>query len=203
MIKIGQYYVPAILGEEKVDGLEVVETTAYSHDFDNGLKLMEHSYIDNDFVTAIEIFIAKSEDPRRVVWAGDYADVEVDENGKPVIIQGGEANIYGLSELQSPVKLTPEDVPADFKLDKDSHPFILNFDTHQYVDKRNVPEIADWPGNFIHPLPLLTAEGNGRGGGDFQGEHPLVGSWARHHIAIVSELPPGSWEELKFDLAEE
>jgi hypothetical protein len=37
---------------------------------------------------------------------------------------------------------------------------------------------------------LLTAEGNGRGGGDYKGsnEH-LVGTWARHVISVEKEIP--------------
>lgn len=51
---------------------------------------------------------------------------------------------------------------------------------------------ADSRGFRIHPLPLLTAEGNGRGGGDYHGAHEtLVGSWARDVISIEKELPVG------------
>ena len=43
-----------------------------------------------------------------------------------------------------------------------------------FVDKNKIPKItAEWVGNSdyrIHPLPLLTAEGNGEGGGDFFGK---------------------------------
>lgn len=43
----------------------------------------------------------------------------------------------------------------------------------------------------IHPLPLLTCEGNGRGGGDFRTENEdylkLIGSWARNRITIQTK----------------
>jgi hypothetical protein len=51
-----------------------------------------------------------------------------------------------------------------------------------------------------HPLPLLTAEGNGRGGGDYRGESPLIGSWARDVISVETEAPT-DFEELLFDLS--
>jgi len=55
----------------------------------------------------------------------------------------------------------------------------------------------------IHPLPLLTCEGNGQGGGDFYGEDnkKLIGKWARNRISIESTKPKG-YAELIFDLKE-
>jgi hypothetical protein len=50
-----------------------------------------------------------------------------------------------------------------------------------------------------HPLPLLTCEGNGRGGGDYRGDSPLIGSWARDIIS-VEEVKPEGFEELAFNL---
>ena len=41
---MGQYYQPLLIDDS---GSMI---TAYSHDFDNGLKLMEHSWIGNNFV---------------------------------------------------------------------------------------------------------------------------------------------------------
>ena len=47
---MGQYYKP--VNTETLEHL-------YSHDYDNGLKLMEHSYQRNDFVTTVESLLAK------------------------------------------------------------------------------------------------------------------------------------------------
>ena len=44
---MGQYYMPTLIAE---DG---TVSTLYSHQYDNGLKLMEHSYIGNKFVNAV------------------------------------------------------------------------------------------------------------------------------------------------------
>jgi hypothetical protein len=44
--------------------------------------------------------------------------------------------------------------------------------------------------NQFHPLPILTAEGNGRGGGDYRGaDEDLVGTWARDVISVEMEAP--------------
>jgi hypothetical protein len=59
---------------------------------------------------------------------------------------------------------------------------------------------TEWP-FIINPLPLLTCEGNGRGGGDFHKEDPLVGKWARHRVVTTNTKPEG-YKEIKFNLYE-
>ena len=74
---MGQYYRPISLEKKE---------SVCSHDYDNGLKLMEHSWIGNDFVNVIEHLIAE-DGPwfgTRIVWAGDYAEPELDENGNVI-----------------------------------------------------------------------------------------------------------------------
>jgi hypothetical protein len=42
----------------------------------------------------------------------------------------------------------------------------------------------------IHPLPLLICEGNGRGGGDYDGSnYDLCGTWARDVISMEETIP--------------
>ena len=81
--------------------------------------------------------------------------------------------------------------------------------TKEFVDKTKTPKDGD--GWAIHPLPLLTCEGNGRGGGDFyvnaerkQGNVSLIGTWARNRIGVVSKKSdiPKDYKELVFDLVE-
>jgi hypothetical protein len=69
------------------------------------------------------------------------------------------------------------------KRDVISYRYLVNHDTQQYVDK-------DKDGD-IHPLPLLTAEGD-REGGDYRGSNEeLVGIWARNILSAENEVPPG------------
>ena len=68
------------------------------------------------------------------------------------------------------------------------------------MDKDKVS--ANRAGYKVHPLPLLTCEGNGRGGGDYRPEdHPLIGIWARDVISVEKEKPDG-YVEIAFDLIE-
>ena len=63
----------------------------------------------------------------------------------------------------------------------------------EYVDKDIAPE--DKEGWKVHPLPLLTCEGNGRGGGDYRLRNEFIGYWSRDRIS-VEEKAPKDYEEL-------
>jgi len=186
---MGQYYKPISVEKNQF---------VYSHDYDNGLKLMEHSYIGNNFVGVVEKLISKGGawHGDKIVWGGDYADPEVDANGE-VIKEAYEGKMYDLT-LYSKVrdnKINPVETKGK------SPRYLVNLDTKEYVDLKNVPPFDD--GWQIHPLPLLTCEGNGRGGGDFRGEDPngLVGKWARNRVVMETVKPKGC-KEIVFDLVE-
>ena len=76
--------------------------------------------------------------------------------------------------------------------------YIINHSKKQFVDKTKAPKQENFA---LHPLPLLTCEGNGRGGGDYRDDAPIVGKWARDIIS-VEEVAPEGFEELVFDLVE-
>lgn len=192
---MGQYYHPVSL-----DTMEHL----YSHDFDNGLKLMEHSYVGNNFVSAVEMLLIEGGrwDKHQIVWAGDYADGELP--GTPLYGINPESErpftIQDHLEDSKKLRFLIEGIPAD-------HIYLINFDKKQYVDKTKIPVGGNWGEDepfYIHPLPLLTAEGNGRGGGDFRGADPkgLIGSWARNRLGLRNAIPEG-FTEVIFDLVEE
>jgi hypothetical protein len=170
------------------DFTERIDGWAYSHDWKNGLKLMEHSWVGNKFVDAIVRDLVSR--PRRLVWAGDYADPE-----PGVLVNGDLATLYHY--VYETVHLAPYQIkPADHDRVYPAR-YLVNHDLKVFVDMKNLPE--DREGWQIHPLPLLTAEGNGRGGGDFGGHggrhsKDAVGSWARHEISV---LPASSWKRFE------
>jgi hypothetical protein len=177
---MGQYYKPAILGKNK----KKVEKWLYSHDFDSGLKLMEHSWVENPFVKSFERLIVNN--PQHVVWAGDYADV----------CKGLKTNVYDRCKDSNQV---PKDevYPVSVLASR----YIINHTKKEFVDKTNIPDNDGW---YIHPLPLLTCEGNGRGGGDYRcdDKNNIIGSWARDLISVNSQVPE-DYKELFFDLIED
>jgi hypothetical protein len=230
---MGQYYRPVFLNEKNKPLLSVS-----SYDFGSGAKLMEHSWMGNSFVRFVEKHLMLQ--PQKLVWAGDYADNEnpktltkadikphIDNdneywNEKKILEDG--LTLYTLSENVG--KLTPdEDIPKD--KDKWSYKFkkvapltakyLVNFDKKEFVNKSKTPISND--GWQIHPLPLLTCEGNGRGGGDYhESDKPLVedengvltkkfklvGRWSRNKIGVVSKKSdiPKDFKEIIFNLKE-
>jgi len=174
---MGQYYYAVILDAH---GNIVAWMSAFP--YDSGIKLMEHSYIDNAFVNTFE-FSLSPEGPlykSRVVWAGDYADNE----------PGQEKNLHDLCNDDEKKLITPAEKNAS------KYRYLVNHTKRQYVDKTKA-------GN-LHPLPLMTAEGNGRGGGDMHDAPSFVGSWARDVISVEEAIPDvENFQEIVFELGEE
>lgn len=152
-----------------------------------GPKLMEHSYIGNLFVSTLKFAIFNC--PSQVIWAGDYADKEPDS----------EQNMYDLIETQSLIgpdfdyetqKEVQQVLRDKLQSEIERMLYLVNETKGLYVDYSKVKE-DDY--HFrIDPLPLLTAEGNGRGSGDYEGRNMnLVGSWARDIIYVTDTLPEG------------
>ena len=60
------------------------------------------------------------------------------------------------------------------------------------MTKKEYVKIPEYNENewTIHPLPLLCADGNGRGGGDYNGTNMnKVGIWAYDKIGISNDIP--------------
>lgn len=209
VIDMGQYYIPMIL-KDRADGAagERVAFAFYSHDFGNGLKLMEHSWRRNDFVGVVAAFLAAQ--PGRLVWAGDYADPEPgsennlyemvgeEEYTRPLVrIGGAPALSCGWDEEGARYSAEEVNVEATVDLDREEElRFFVNIDRGEYIDVAAAPDEgaagdSTWAGWQIHPLPLLTSEGNGRGGGDYRvmPGAELIGTWARQRIVALTERP--------------
>ncbi len=177
LTKMGQYYIPVFLNKKG----EIIGWMT-PHNYSNGAKLMEHSYISNNFVSAVELLLAS---PRfadsSVVWAGDYADKEGD----------GEKNLYHIcQDEKKDLQLHPEEMNMSM------YDYIVNHTKKQFVSKDRSEKYTT-----LHPLPLLTCEGNGRGGGDYYDgrDHTILGYWARDSISVEKKRPD-EYVEILFDL---
>lgn len=133
-----------------------------------GSKLMEHSYVNNYFVSKVLAVLRNT--PSRVAWVGDYSDDICPKE------------IYDLCWKCEHSKIN---IRPDFDCG-----LLLNHTKKEYVDMLEYVESQD---NTLmpHPLPLLTAIGNGRGGGDYRGENrDMVGTWFNDEIEYASLKPP-------------
>jgi hypothetical protein len=193
---MGQYYKPI-----NTDKIQFLYSHDYKYEFEgrdgnmvqcgNGLKLMEHSYIGNNFVGAVERLLlpdgAWYKD--HIVWCGDYADFFSDSDGNEIGF-----NWYTfVGENEDQTKITPFN-DKDNIIDE-KFKFILNHDKKQFVD-RSKKLTTQWDDDtFINPLPILLADGNGRGGGDYHGDDmDNVGVWAYDPISIEDNVPKGFTE---------
>lgn len=156
---MGQYYIPVCL-----------ETEEYlcSHDYDNGLKLMEHSWVDNNFVGVVSNLLLKGNlwYKRRLVWCGDYTDdglylerCKCDDETE---------NLYGYASNN--FKRLGKNLKSKYPK------YFINESKKEYVDVEKAKESRY---GSVHPLPILTSSGNGNGGGDYHGSNEdMVGIWA-------------------------
>lgn len=183
---MGQYYRPAIITKEG-------QLRSYSRlvaDTDKEYtpaKIMEHSYLGNFICKCFSSLIY--ENPCRVAWVGDYAgDEEVMKRYPKLNSVWEDKNV----EKEDKVNLLLPNNPLDIgelnliNLDKKCY---LNIPNYVLQCSKNTSDREDW---LIHPLPLLTAIGNGKGGGDYYGTNEeQVGCWAMDLIYFSSKIPEG------------
>lgn len=204
---MGQYYMPTLIAK---DG---TISTLYSHEYDNGLKLMEHSYIGNNFVDAVCTQIWKN--PMKVAWIGDYSKIPWEGTyTKHISRDDFEEICYKVwGNEQESFRIHPK--PHEYLTMEKRRRYLINHTTKEYVDLESYIEKNKWHEKSewstyangrvvdnktyeydvcVHPLPLLTACGNGRGGGDYYDCFPNyndVGRWAFCEIELTEIRPKG------------
>lgn len=132
--------------------------------------------------------------PTRVAWVGDYADdfnwdSEVIDQ-RPIPSKLWES--AWKSEKEEDIKYKKFNYEGKY-LCNHTVGLAVNFDVYMGMCK-------DKYGSIIHPLSLLTACGNGLGGGDYCRDLPdaeCVGCWCNDSISIEDELPKG-FEEVEY-----
>jgi len=181
---MGQYYSCVMCNEKN-------ERQVY---YTYGLKLMEHSWWKNPPMMFISKLLYKN--PMQVCWVGDYADEEYDwENVEEKDFWYGSAwGDSNKTELTENVK----GILLDGK-------YLVNHSLKIYVDCDKYKKQNERNGWIIYPISLLTAKGNGRGGGDYHENNPdfdHVGDWACNTISVEDEIPAG-FEEVEYNFVEE
>lgn len=172
---MGQYFNPIILDEH---GKVVVWMNAQT--YNNGLKLVEHAFLRNNFVCTFEYGLSPEGiyHKSRVVWAGDYASFEPES----------ETNLYQRCTEYNMIRPSEKNTSV--------YRYLVNHSKRQFVDKSKVPTKDGWT---LHPLPMLTAEGHTNA--EYRGSSRLVGSWARDVISVEREREAlADYQELVFDL---
>ena len=213
---MGQYYTPIILS---ANGGKTVGSF-YSHAYDEGLKLMEHSWVGVRFVDSVIAKAMSIKKPFTLVWFGDYA--ELNEDVLPLTehrafdpannVGGIHRDYVRMFQRAHRVyegdlyRVAPEDAAISEYIKYAQDAVFYDTVTHQKLSMRKYVAHAiasgDEEGSIIHPLPLLTCLGNGKGGGDYRGsDQEWVGSWALHALAAIPESaglpdPDGEWTDI-------
>lgn len=208
---MGQYYKPIIIYPDNS------VATLYSHQFDGGLKLTEHSWISNELVNAVYSRINKN--PRKVAWIGDYSADDYQECGEPYTQQLPYEEFMKFyqcawSDENEDLQIPPSRYSQeDLNLINHStrRMYLINHTLREYLDlgkyiKRCTVKEGNFEGFCMDPLPMLTACGNGRGGGDFRRSesntgYEQVGIWAFHQLEI-SRTPPDTYIERSYGFVE-
>ena len=227
---MGQYYYPVLM--TGTGGRLIGSFYAHSFD-DNGLKLTEHSYIGNQFVESVIAKAMFSGYPTTIVWIGDYACLEDDvlpltahafSNPKDNVagIRRDYPRIFLRAQraMDNEVRRIPSDDPEIVEFLPKAKKIVMydllrrekinlrEYEEHAIAERVKNGTKQNWfddPREFIlHPLPILTCSGNGKGGGDYSGtDMEMVGAWAMHPILIQEEGQPdpvGKWKDISTEL---
>lgn len=187
---MGQYYrgvvvrdVDTLAGDEE----RIVLASLSPYKFNNGAKLMEHSYIGNNYVNAYMQLLGEYGPfyGQMFAWVGDYSD---------------EEEMWGFyTKAYDETDAATFDIYKNVIFEKREYKYLLNLDRKEYVVLPEYKE-DEWQ---VHPLPLLTAVGNKRGGGDYYGEdEDSVGLWAFNHIGFANSVPE-DYKQVRFNFREE
>lgn len=71
--------------------------------------------------------------------------------------------------------------------------YLINHSKKQYIHPHKIGnglklrEQVGWEYSTSTALFMLLAASNGRGGGDFQGDSPLIGSWAGDRVSVLGD----------------
>lgn len=175
---MGAYYECTI--EE--DGTKVRHCT---HAVDNGLKLMEHSYVGNSYVERMMRIIENN--PAKIMWVCDYTDEEHPWS------------------WDNTAEATRESTRAIKPMEEASY-FVVNNDKKMFIDMAKYKELYEfdpedkWP-LIIHPVPLLTnSEDGSMGGGDYHQEWSQRGAWAGDELYTTNEEPDDSYKDVTEDV---
>lgn len=169
---MGQYY--RILTQDKNGKFKVYDRSVNKKYM--FAKLTEHSWIGNSFMDSFCTTIINK--PQRIAWIGDYAE-ELDN------IPNEIDKDYLKTLYEMTWKKLHSNTVNRAKIDYRKY-YLVNHSKNDCIDLNTyIKENTDEYGWCIHPLSLLTALGNGLGGGDYHGTNQdIIGSWCWDNISL-------------------
>ena len=155
------------------------------------LKIMEHSWVGNFFADSIARLLYKNR--MRVAWVGQYANhikAEKIDEIYPFVWEKDHGKWVKIRLLTLEGR----------HFVNHSKKIYFDFDAYAERSVRRDEDDEEW---IVHPLPLLTAVGNGMGSGDYRGVNQNdVGSWYLDLISIEDEIPE-NYEAVEYTFYED
>ena len=164
-----------------------------------GLKLTEHSWIGNEWMDAMAYLIYQC--PSKILHFGDYCEDEDFEDLNPEAKEVWKARckndtfpVFDIQDLYNSIGN-----PSVIKFDYEGK-YLCNHDQMCYIDMSEyMNDNKDKDGWILHPLALLTAVGNGKGGGDYSGPNESdLATWAWDEVSIEDTIPEGYSKEEEY-----
>ena len=137
-------------------------------------KLLEHSYWANPFVLAVASKLWRTKG--KLAWVGDYAE-ESDFNWNEEFSNSHDEGVPRTDLEYNGFRLEGK--------------YFINHSKKMIIDLDKYKELLKDIDMIISPIPLLTAVGNDKGGGDFhKGSgigYDLIGTWAWDVVEITDQ----------------
>ena len=144
--------------------------------FDCGTKLMEHSYLPNDYVNGILNWIG--EDKKfNLIWLCDYHE--------------GNITWDNTKEVKLTFKYEYNTKNKYYTYTNFFGGYVINHDLGVYIDLAEIYKIlrdmgVEWK---IHPLPILcNSDESSMGGGDYHQEDSRRGLWCNHKLELTCDI---------------
>lgn len=180
---MGQYY-NILVGDMPIS--EKTTYKVYDRSVDTQYtmaKLTEFSWFGNPFCDALANELLN---PKIVIWCGDYA--ENSDLEKIPYCQYKHITVDKIWDSANYETIAKKEFDW-------SNKYILNLSKSEFINvnkywNNSVITIDEEPW-VLNPIAILTAVGNGRGGGDYFGsDMDHVGRWAGDVIVISEKYPP-------------
>ena len=137
-------------------------------------KLLEHSYWGNPFVLAIASKLWRTKG--KLAWVGDYAEAS-DFNWNEAFADSHKEGVVRNDLIYNGFRLEGK--------------YFINHSKKMILDLDKYRELLKDVDMVISPIPLLTAVGNDKGGGDFHRGtgvgYDLIGTWAWDVVEITDQ----------------
>lgn len=197
---MGQYYRPVVKIKNRIRVIN-------PFDYDDGLKLMEHSFVGNPTVNAVIEHLTLY-GPCRVAWVGDYSNTEsLDKDGKHFLprVFNDETKRKRVMDMWEKAwgEKAKEPSWVSVEHDYDYHHgnyYLFNLDRKEYIYVRKQEQ-----GRLLtHPLAILTCSNPGSGGNYHpknEKDENLMCSWCGDRIDFSWDPPyAGKWTEIPSDV---